>query len=486
MPEKPILVFPSLAGTIGLEEAVLLSLLDELTRYRTGREGRGYLWYALDGQELSQHMPFWDDLDIQRVSQRLRDMGIILLLSAPYGESQQLKFAFNQQAIEQVQQRNTLHKPNLSNTSATIPTAVASKPASNKPAIKEQHTEYAHQHYSQNYSQNASPNSQRKPPSYSANQHTHHQGATLIAAQWQPDRETFTALSQLNIPEHFAREKVPEFVHYWRERGESQRSWGAKFIHHVQRLWTHHVAKHHNATTLPSSWQPSEELQQHIRQEGIPATFAQKSLQRFALYHKNSNTKHNHWDMPFFSWLKEDWEKQDTPFIDRKSSPMIEEWQPDQHTLTYLSTSQGIEHSFIEECIPEFIHKWIEKKAVYSEWGRIFAEHIIEQWRFVQAGVNKNPNPQLITQQWKPSPDCLEILETHSGIERDFIEQQIAEFILYWTNRAQPMHSWDNIFLRHVKHQWKQHYEKQQSTSGAGRTKDRTVSEQLTDRSWAS
>ena len=165
---------------------------------------------------------------------------------------------------------------------------------------------------------------------------------------------------------------------------------------------------------------------------------------------------------------------------------MNDEWRPDQHTLTYLTVSQGIEQPFIDECIPEFIHKWIEKKAVYSEWGRVFAEHIIEQWRFVQAGVSKNPTPQLIHGQWRPSADCLEILEIHSGIVREFIEQQIPEFILYWSNRAQPQHSWDNIFLRHVKHQWKQHYERQQSSSGASRTKDRTVAEQLSDRSWAS
>jgi len=437
MPEQPILVLPSLAATIGLEESVLLSLLDGITHYQTGREGRGYVWYELHQDVLSQHIPFWDDLDIQRVSQRLRDIGIILLLSAPYSESHQLTFAFNEQAIQQVKHSLSNHQ------TALTPTTAA----------RTQHTT---------------------------------QSSTMIAPHWQPDRETLAALSQLNIPEHFSRERVPEFVQYWRERGGSQRAWGSKFIHHVQRQWTHHVTKKHNATDLMNGWQPSDELQQHIRQEGIPTTFVQKSLQRFSLYHKSSGAQHKNWDMPFFSWLKEDWEKQDTPFIDRKSCPMNENWQPDQHTMTYLNTSQGIEPSFVQECIPEFIHKWIEKKAVYSEWGRIFAEHIIEQWRFVQAGVTKNPNPQLISQQWQPSGDCLEILEIHSGIERAFIDQQVAEFILYWTNRAQPMHSWDNIFLRHVKHQWKQYYERQQSHSGASRTKDRSVAEQLTDRSWAS
>lgn len=437
---------------------MLLSLLDELTCHRSGHQSRGYLWYELNSAELNQHMPFWSDLDIQRVSQRLRDLGIILLLSAPYGESHQLKFAFNEQAIQEANKSDSVYKASTSR--------AANQPSGSAPSL-------------------APPTATPVAPP-AAPPMPQRQGATLIAANWQPDRETLVALSQLNIPEHFARERTPEFVRYWRERGESQRSWGAKFINHVQRQWAVHVTKQHNAGPLPAGWQPSTELQQHIAQEGIPNTFTQKSLQRFSLYHKTSGTQHSNWDMPFFSWLKEDWEKQDTPFIDRKSSPMQDNWRPDQHTLTYLTVSQGIEQSFIDECVPEFIHKWIEKKAVYSEWGRIFAEHIIEQWRFVQAGVSKNPTPQLIHAQWTPSADCMEILEVHSGIAPEFIQQQIPEFILYWSNRAQPQHSWDNIFLRHVKHQWKQHYERQQSASGAGRTKDRTIAEQLSDRSWAS
>lgn len=438
IPERPLLVFPSLAATIGLEEAVLLSLLDELSSHKAGQEGRGYIWHTFEKDELQKYIAFWDDLDIQRVSQRLRDLGIILLLSAPYGQSLQLKFAFNQQAIDNV-----------------------------KAPVR------------------STPPAPRSPPQEQA-PFARNPSATLLPLNWRPDKDTLTMLSQLNIPEHFIREQLPEFIHYWRERGESHRTWGTKFVQHLKRQWTHHVAKTSNATTIPDHWKPSSDLQQQIVREGIPAVFVQKSLHRFSLYHKNSGAQNTNWDMPFFSWLKEDWEKQDTPFLDKKKSgPIAPTWRPDQHTLTYL-TGHGIEISFIEECIPEFVHKWIEKQAIYSEWGNLFAEHITQQWQFVQNGVSRNPHPQIISAQWQPSGDCLEILSVHSGIHQDFIQQQVAEFILYWRNRAQPMHSWDNIFLRHVKHQWKQHYERQQAHPGTGRTKDRTVAEQLNDRSWAS
>jgi len=376
----------------------MLSIIDDISRHKKGQESRGYLWHEVSGEELKQHMPFWNDLDIQRISQRLRDLGIILLLSAPFEQSSQLKFAFNQEAMQQAGVRRANNHQ-----------------ASKKPSLAPQANQTGIER----------PQNSRAPQG----------GATLIPPNWQPDKETLMTLAQLNIPEHFSREQFPEFVHYWRQRGESQRSWGSKYVQHVKRQWTHHVAKTSKATPLPTNWQPSEELKQHIAKEGIPVTFVQKSL--------HSNATQTNWDMPFFSWLKKDWEKQDTPFIDKKKSlPMSENWQPDSHTINYLTTSQGIEKKFIEECIPEFIHKWIEKKAVYSEWGNIFAEHVIQQWRFVQAGVNRKPEPRIIDPQWQPSADCLEILVVQSEIDRRFIQSAISEFILYWSNRAQPLHSW--------------------------------------------
>ncbi len=243
IPERPLLVFPSLASTIGLEEAVLLSLLDELSTYHQHQESRGYLWYDFSRETIQQHMPFWDDLDVQRVSQRLRDLGLILLLSAPYEQSGQLKFAFNEQAIQTIKGSDSTIQRGVIRTNTV-----------------------------------AAQNTQTTPQAQ-ATQRSPSNAATLLPPNWQPDKETLAMCSQLNIPSHFIREQLPEFVHYWRERGESQRTWGTKFIQHLKRRWTHHVAKNSHAVKLASDWQPSAELQQQIAAEGIPNSFTQKSLQ---------------------------------------------------------------------------------------------------------------------------------------------------------------------------------------------------------------
>ncbi len=436
LPEKPLLVYPSLATTLGLEEATMLSALNELIQYREGQHSSGLEWYRLNAEQIHDILPFWDSLDIQRISQRLRDLGLILLRSAPYQQSQIMDVAFN-----------------------------------------------------------LSPSATKVPINTTPKRHIA-TGAAPISAHWQPDQETLIGLSQLNIPEHFAREQVPEFVRYWRENGEVQRSWGSKFIQYVKRQWTFHstrLARANRASLLPENWQPSQELQAQIASEGIPATFAAKVLNKFKLYHQRSGITHLNWDMPFFSWAKEEWQKQDTPFIEsKKSTAMHADWRPDPHTLDYLTgISSNIDRRFVEECIPEFIHKWTEKKAIYSEWGSVFVKHVSEQWQFVQAGIQRNPERKPISKQWRPSADCLDILQVQSGIDIAFIDEQLPEFILYWTNRAEPMHSWDNIFLRHIKYQWaaahKGHSnEKNRLHAGSDRTKDRSIADQLKDTSWAS
>lgn len=451
LPEKPILVSPKLAATIGLEEATMLSLLDDITRYKEGMTSQGLQWYHLSEKILKDHIPFWDTRDIQRVSQRLRDLGLILIRSAPFMQSLVIDFAFNRKSNAAQSTQQSRH--------GTAPA----------------HTR----------------------------QRTHNGGASIIAANWQPDNETLIALGQLNIPEHFARVQTPEFVNYWRETGETHRAWGSKFIQHVKRQWTFHstqMAKQSRATTLPSNWQPSNDVQSQIAGEGVPATFSDQVLSKFRRYHQKSGTTHINWDMPFFSWVKEEWQQQDTPFIEtKKSTSMNADWRPNQYTLDYLTgIGRDIDPNFIEECIPEFIHKWMEKKAIYSEWGNVFARHVSEQWQFVLAGISRNPISKPMNKNWQPSNDCLEILSNQLEIDPNFTQAQLAEFILYWINRAEPRHSWDNIFLQHIKRQWAathqsnsagtigNHNERQQTTSGSSRTKDRTIAQQLSDTSWAS
>ncbi len=459
IPEKPLLVSPSLAATIGLEEATMLAVLSDLSHFCPRQQRNNFDWFELSAELLHQQLPFWSDYDIERISQSLRAKGIVLLESAPFSQSHCLQLAFNQ-------------------------TSQAS--SHGQPAPQAQSTPAPH-------------NPEAASVGLQTPHHSHiSRGATRIAPSWQPDREIIQQLGQNTIPEAFIREQVVDFVSYWRERGESHFAWGNKFRKQVIANWRRHQteqARQQTSTTLPNDWQPSQATLDQLSSQGVPVAFAQRSRSRFSMYQQQHNKTNSAWDMAFYSWVKEDWDKQETPFITQDAKqPMSEQWQPQQHTSRYLRDHLGVADDFIRGCVPEFVHKWLENGGSHSGWGTIFSKHVLEQWRFIQAGIERNPTASVIDNRWRPSADCLDFLEGKCDITRQFAEQQIPEFQLYWINRREARHSWDNVFIRHVKHNWAYAQQSaQQVTDHAGQqaanqsrsTRDIPLAEQLTDTSWA-
>ena len=53
---------------------------------------------------------------------------------------------------------------------------------------------------------------------------------------------------------------------------------------------------------------------------------------------------------------------------------------------------------------------------------------------------------------WLPDDDALEIL-IKSGINEDFIDKEIPEFILYWTERKEESDIWNSKFIAQ-RRQW--------------------------------
>lgn len=435
-PERPLVVSPSLAATIGLEEATLVGVLSDLIKLQPGQLSQGYQWYQLNHEQLAEHVAFWSIQDISRISQSLRAQSIIHLHSAPYHQSQQLIFTFNEQKATQV---------------SAVPTA--------------------------------------STETYTA-------GAAPISPNWQPSRDVIQLIGQHGIPEDFTQQQVAEFVNYWRESGESQRSWGSKFSQHVRRQWGHQqqqAVREERTGEIIDHWQPSQQIQDQFHTDGIPTSFVRQCLIRFIQYHKDSGTQHHSWDTLFYRWASDDWGKREHPFMDKKQNqPMTIDWQPGEHTVQYLCESCAVDEGFVRETVAEFIHKWMEKKAYHAEWGNEFAKHVLGQWRFVQAGIERNPTARLIDNHWKPSEDCISVLTQQAGIDAKFIQANIPEFVLYWKNRNEARHSWDTSFIRHIKYLWSknnlpqsQGYEGQQGNNRPTSTRSRSLTDDLSDTSWA-
>ncbi|WP_111642424.1 DnaT-like ssDNA-binding domain-containing protein [Marinimicrobium alkaliphilum] len=371
IPEKPLTVSPALAATIGLEEAVMLTLLNEAALYRQRSTGAGREWLVLEQTLVEQLMPFWNAHDIQRVSRNLADKGVILLDSAPYGESRELRLVFNEQAEN------------------PAPSVAAPTPSPTR-------------------------------------------GASLIGPHWQPDRELMAQIAQHNIPEFFVREQLPEFITYWRERAEAHHAWGSKFLKHLLRQWRERE-------------QSTQRRDQQV--------------------------------------------------------PMSSGWRPSRDALEVLVKHANISLAFIEDAVPEFVLYWQERGDIGRTWNSKFIQHVKRQWLRYNAALEHDPSPRRIADDWQPSQDVYDVLRL-ANIDVDFARQAVPEFVLFWRDSNQLHSSWNTKFLQHVKYQWAKHKQRalqphssqqqagqdagQQTAHRSGHTRDRSLVQDLTDRSWAS
>lgn len=376
IPERPLLVSPSLAATIGLEEACMLSLLSDIAAYRPLLAREGQHWLDIDETFIAQAMPFWSEQDIQRISKNLRDQGIILLASAPYIESRRLTIAFNES--KPVKVRQSLPIINMGG------------------------------------------------------------GANLISPHWQPDKELLRQIAQHNIPEDFIRQQVPEFVTYWRERGETHHSWGAKFFQDLKRKWVNH----------------------------------QSDMARQA---RENNEE----------FLKRD-----------QDVAMHSNWWPSKDALEVLVKHANISYAFVEDAIPEFVVYWQERGEVGRTWNSKFIQHVKRQWVRYSSTLEHDTEPKRIPENWQPSSDLFDVLKL-ANIDMGFAQRQVAEFVLFWRESNQLYASWNTKFLQHVKYHWAKqhalapttqqanHHAGQQTHHSASSTRDRSLVQDLTDRSWA-
>lgn len=249
-----------------------------------------------------------------------------------------------------------------------------------------------------------------------------------LTSNWIPDETCMKLLAQQQVPENFIRESLPEFVQYWTERGEARHAWGNRFVTHVLRRWRDYEAR----------------LNREQKEAEIP------------------------------SWARSTSKSHQTRPIDR-------DWKPSIDALEILEIQAGIHRNFIEDAIPEFVLYWSEKGEHSNTWNARFINHVKRQWAGFQHAVKNDLEPRPIESNWQPSADVYDVLK-YARIEIEFATSLLPEFIIYWRDRNEARPSWNTIFLQFVKKQW----QRQTTDNNYKGTRDRTIAEDLTDRSWAS
>ena len=124
-------------------------------------------------------------------------------------------------------------------------------------------------------------------------------------------------------------------------------------------------------------------------------------------------------------------------------------WRPSEDVIEILARS-GMDSDFIEELIPEFIIYWSERADVLVSYNSKFIEHARLKWAQHSAEIKTKTNPTIISEDWRPSQDCIDIIEM-AGIDNNFIEESLPEFKLYWKEDGRASVSWDSKFINFIK-----------------------------------
>jgi hypothetical protein len=251
--------------------------------------------------------------------------------------------------------------------------------------------------------------------------------AGLLPAHWSPSEDLLQVLTlNHNIPRQFALDQMEDFIFYWRERGETSHAWENKFRQHVISVWRREQQDQAEAFRVP------------------------------------------------------------------QSTTLDNSWRPSADAMDIMLRGD-IARDFIEESIPEFILYWRERGTNPKELNSKFIQHIRIQWAKYTSSLEHSTEPKRITEQWQPAEDVYDILRL-SHIDTEFARSLLPEFIVYWRDSNQAHTSWNSRFLQHVKYHWAKRHQIEQAghshagqsgTSTTGRTRDRSLQQDLTDTSWA-
>ena len=138
--------------------------------------------------------------------------------------------------------------------------------------------------------------------------------------------------------------------------------------------------------------------------------------------------------------------------VGRRESSMENSWRPEKELLDQI-LEYGIPEEFTYAQVEDFKHLNQEKEEKNKSWGIKFLRFVIKQWRQKEATDNQKRKRQPIETNWKPEDEAREIL-VRSGVDNDFIDKEVPEFVLYWSEKKEESDIWNSKFIAHIRRQW--------------------------------
>ena len=246
--------------------------------------------------------------------------------------------------------------------------------------------------------------------------------------------------------------------------------------------------------TLAQDWQPSPALEELlVLNHGIPKGFIDQARARFLpASGKEMDTQfRQHVLACWRDAQQQDNRRVANTFEIATPTPFDRDWMPSQDALDILAQAD-IDIVFAESVRAEFILYWSERGGPPKEVNTRFVEHVRRRWLKHTSQMHHSTEPTRIPRNWEPDTSVYETLSL-AGIPEQDARALLPEFVMYWVDSNEVHTSWNSKFLQHVKRQCRTAgYGDQdggqtgRGSIGAGhRSKDRSLSDDLTDTSWA-
>ncbi len=332
--ERPLTVSPSLAATIGLEAALLYQVLADYRQFALP-EADG--WIVLPHALLADLLPFWDETTIDCIITEIAGLDIL-----SFDNSNQDRSTLRYNLTPQLG-THAAPKP-IQQTARTPPPVAAAK---------------------------------TYPPAGPG-------GPSKISADWRPGQETMDYLSQFhNIGPEFVDAILPEFVHYWLERGEVRNSWSGTFNGWAVKRWKrHHQERREQAltTVMHRDWLPDIDAVELLRRDEIPASFIEDAIPEFVLYWRDDGSEQRNWNMRFVEHIRRQWARYTNALGGETELKRIkEDWTPSAAVFEILAMA-NIDADFARDLIPEFVLYWRDSGQLHRSWNSKFLQHAKFKW----------------------------------------------------------------------------------------------------------
>ena len=252
------------------------------------------------------------------------------------------------------------------------------------------------------------------------------------------------------------------------------------------------VAAHHLPPNLPvtAAWRPGEDLMHLLTlNHGIPRAFIERAAEAFVPDGTGREPETCFRQEVLSQWRQEQGRR--SAFTISEPPAFDRAWQPSVDAMEILQQA-GIDAAFAESVRAEFILYWRERGGPPTEVNSRFVEHVRRRWLRHTSQMHHSTEPTRMARNWTPDPAVFETLKM-AGIDEIDAKALLPEFVMYWVDSNEVHTSWNSKFLQHVKRQCRGagYGDQNGGTTGrggagaGGRTKDRSLSEDLTDTSWA-